>query len=311
MDYQSFKKTVEERIISFMPEDYGTYQVKVTGAEEGEEGRERLYVFHPQQHERGKLENILLGIDLPRLYEAYQMEGNLGKILAKAAAGLDFGHRQNLSYTRDSARWGDLREQVVLWPVNRKRNQRLLERAPYQELLDLAGLYRIVQISSQGRLYAMTLTYDMQKELQLEEDELKQLALENTKRLFQPRIMSLKQAGAYAFGRDCFSHRTCSRQRIFVLATQQETNGASLLFYENILGELSERMRSGYYIIPASPRQLFAVSDQDCSEEKAFRLLALLNREFQEEEGFLSEHIYHYQEKERDLILKEKNCFLN
>ena len=52
MDYQSFKKTVEERIISFMPEDYGTYQVKVTGAEEGEEGRERLYVFHPQQHFR-------------------------------------------------------------------------------------------------------------------------------------------------------------------------------------------------------------------------------------------------------------------
>lgn len=151
-----------------------------------------------------------------------------------------------------------IRKHLFFVLVNTERNSALLANAPHRNLLGMSLMYRVdtSEIMPQNSSYVFSNTH-MEK-FSLTEEELYQIAYENTREMKEVQVLSLGDLvpGFPYEGPDL----------IWLLSNKDYSYGASLIMYEDILEEFcKEHLSEAWLVIPSSVHEVLL---KPCSLEE-------------------------------------------
>lgn len=278
MDYEVFKNVVVTRIREFLPPLYESFEHHVHQVPKINGSKEALILDMEMTDKRISAPNIYLD----DLYEEFKESGDLDKVLENAAMMVvSFTGMQNMGPAAINIE--EYKKDIVKALVNTAGNQDLLAEAPHREFLDLSVIYRFaVEENDNGGYATALITKDLQDELSLSDEELDQLAEENTRRKLKTKIMKLSDD-------------------VMVVTMEQVIYGAINMMRKSVLRELAEHMNDDLYIIAGSMHEIVVIRS-GC--EQLDDIITSLRKDTDEiscNEEFLSDSVYLYSSK-RDTV---------
>lgn len=193
-----------------------------------------------------------------------------------------------------------IKDLIFLRVIHLEKNKALLQQGPYVQKLDLALMFRIYISSDNQMNISAQVTWEMMNAWHIDLNDLYNLALKNTARIFPPVIESvtdvLKKHPEYAMfsnAEDC---------PLYVITNVYQAHGAVAVLYPKVLMHQAMIWQSNIYIMPSSVHEMILLPDiyEILPEE-----LALIVREVNEhtvpDEEKLSDHVYYYDLKKNEI----------
>jgi len=149
------------------------------------------------------------------------------------------------------------------------------------------------------------------KQLGMSEDEMFKAAVENTRRIFPPRIRSMNDVIKDMCMKDGMPLEIAEmmigdippEQSMYVISNEQGINGAVSMLYEDKLHALAEDLETDLYIMPSSVHEVIAVSSNMGDPNELAQMVAEINMDQVSLEERLSNQVYHYDKDLRKLSL--------
>lgn len=196
--------------------------------------------------------------------------------------------------------FSQIRDNLFYRLINYDKNQELLSMVPHTRFLDLAKIYYAdCQI---GETAGSILIYHRHmKEWDITEDELITAAEENTPRLYPANLHSICDT----LGLDDDINLILEMSiPMFVLSNTGNHNGAAAVCYKDILERFSQKVDDDLVIIPSSIHETMLLPLQKSNSIEALREIVYdSNRTMLEPSEFLSDNVYLYSRKDRQLII--------
>ena len=153
------------------------------------------------------------------------------------------------------------RENIIFQLINTEQNKKLLNDVPHREFLDLSIIYRMVIKIDEYGMRSAVISNDIVQEFGMDETELYNCAIENTKRILKPTVTSMydmivKRLKMPAEIADVVD----PDNMMWVISSKYLFDGAGFIIYEDILHELAEMLGTDLYILPSSIHECLAVS---------------------------------------------------
>ena len=195
-------------------------------------------------------------VAIRKLYEDSQKEGfeaAFGRIL-KVREGLDASQiNEDALDKRASAVYEDIRDQLILRPLNYRLHREDLEGHVYRRVGDFVlALYQLLGDANK------TLTTSKIKKSELERwgmadqvEKIMQDALENTARLFPPCVCDQRTQKEVNFLTGDFTRKdiTHENSNMILLSTMKTTNGAVALFYPGVIEKMMKIMGGSFVAV--------------------------------------------------------------
>ena len=187
----------------------------------------------------------------------------------------------------------------------------MLKNMPHREFQDLSIIYRwVVNVEKEG-IQNIRVDNLLASKLGLSEEQLFNLAAENTRRILPPCIKSMNEALRDMFVRDGMPAETADmligemsqEQTMWVIANEKQIYGATAMLYEDKLHVLAEKVGTDLYILPSSVHEVIAVSVNMGKPEELAQMVSEINMELVALEDRLSNQVYHYDKELRKLTL--------
>ena len=268
MNYDHFKTAFMEKLPEYLPAEYQNWEVccreiiKVNGAYDA------IHVMPPDGH--GGSPTLYVN----EIYSYYEACGDLGKACQKAAAifviGMDYLSQVGIQSVEALPK-----DRIVFVLIPQNGNERLLSGVPHRLTLDLAVIYRIVLETEPEGVNSAIVNNEMAAEMKLTEEELYELALENT-----PEILPVDL-------------RT-SEGGIYILTNQLCIAGASVILYPGVLSALAEDVQNDLFILPASLNEVFVVPDTGQDVRDMNTMVQNANETVLHNTDVLADHVYYY-----------------
>ena len=249
-------------------------------------------------------------IYINNMYKHYKDTDNLELVLTDAAAMMEKAMREapdNVpSLDMESAK-----DNIVFQLVNTEQNKALLEDAPNRAFQDLSIIYRwVVKVEDSG-IQSTVVHNSLAKQLGMSEDEMFKAAVENTRRIFPPRIRNMNEVIKDMFMKDGMPLEIAEmmigeippEQSMYVISNEQGINGAISMLYEDKLHALAEDLETDLYIMPSSVHEVIAVSSNMGDPNELAQMVAEINMDQVSLEERLSNQVYHYDKDLRKLSL--------
>lgn len=225
---------------------------------------------------------------LKKIYEKYLITENLQKVFEVAAIGIVQAVSENSEKSK-SLDLKNAKENIVFQVVNTLQNETLLKNIPHREFLDLSIIYRRVFQIDDENITSSIITNSFSKELGLNEEELFQYALVNTRRLLPPTILSADDAPLW-----------CISNSLYI-------NGAVNMLYEDILHKLATQIESDLYILPSSVHECMVTPANIDVPYNLADMVREINLTEVAIEDRLSNLVYHYSRTTRKLTIAVDN----
>jgi len=200
---------------------------------------------------------------------------------------------------------------IVLKLINTQKNQELLKDIPHMEFLDLSIVFQFL-VSDETIGAASILIHNAHAKLWgVDYRELYKRALQNTPKLLQYELKSMKDvmreilhAETDAYQKSDYDEHMEEIDRcvpMYVLSNKNRTDGAACMLYPNLISDFAKAIRSDLYIIPSSVHELLLLPAGDTDESGSIRdIIREVNETQLLEEEILSDSLYIY-----DSALKE------
>ena len=303
MNYEIFKEVVKEKFMDFLPEQYQNMKLVVNPTEKVNQTVDGLTLM-------GEGVRVSPTIYINNMYKHYKDTDNLELVLTDAAAMMEKAMREapdNVpSLDMESAK-----DNIVFQLVNTEQNKALLEDAPNRAFQDLSIIYRwIVKVEDSG-IQSTVVHNSLAKQLGMSEDEMFKAAVENTRRIFPPRIRNMNEVIKDMFMKDGMPLEIAEmmigeippEQSMYVISNEQGINGAVSMLYEDKLHALAEDLETDLYIMPSSVHEVIAVSSNMGDPNELAQMVAEINMDQVSLEERLSNQVYHYDKDLRKLSL--------
>lgn len=236
------------------------------------------------------------------LYNAYLEHGDMNEIISTATEVIEASIKE-CRYLQDKVDFRHSEDGVVFQLIHTEQNKELLKTMPHRNFMDLSIVYRcILNISDDGMLSA-PVTHAYADMLGLNEEELYELAFENTRYIMQPTVHSmeqivegleealnmmekLKEEGALE-----------EKSPLYVITNSKRTWGAASVLYKGKLLSLAEKLDSDLYLIPSSVHEMLIISAEHEMLESVESMLYEANQNIVDMGERLSNEIYLYDRK--------------
>lgn len=219
----------------------------------------------------------------------------------------------NLTFLSNQA---ELKKHIALKVINYEANIEMLENIPYRRFLDLAIVY-IVIIENYHIGFATSLIHNNHLEaFGLTEEELYEVAIENSIRSFPADISSMESVILDMMRKDekidgivedseiqewLFPQNTC---QMFVLTNNRKIFGAVCMLYHNVLANFAREIDSDLYLLPSSIHEVILIPTKDSiSVEYLAEMVKEINITEVLPEERLSDHVYLYSRSKDTIIL--------
>ncbi len=226
-------------------------------------------------------------------------ECSLDEVLDEADRILEERVDLDASYFMD---YKNVKDKIHLRVINREQNEELLTNVPHREFLDLAVTYRIGPIHA-GMAEGNTLvTYPMFSEWGITEDELYEIAYENSFKE-NPEIMSMAKLMGRIFAdseeeaESFWTGLTTTRDAMYVCG-YKSLAGAACMINKHLLQNFSEELGADLLILPSSIYELIILPmKEEYNVEQFAQIVKEVNRNVVAANEVLSDHVYLYCQK--------------
>ena len=299
-DYNTFILELTDQVKEMMGEEYTAKIYKVTKNNSLE--LDSLVLLKD-----GK--NFAPNIYLLPYYESY-LEG-IGIVeLSERLCVMYRSCTEPLATDKFNYTYDDMKPNIIYRLVSYDKNKSLLEKIPHIKYLDLAITFHCLVHNDEEGIGTIRITNEHMELWNASLQELKSLAIKNTKKKFKAVIRSMdevirnmitEEAGGQSdlpeeLLQDLYGDHDCSNpHKMFILSNLQGINGATCLLYENVLKQFADQLQSDLFILPSSIHEVIVVPfDHTLSKEVLTEMVIDVNRTQVADDEVLSDRVYYY-----------------
>ena len=316
LTFENFLNQVRDRILDYMPEGYEGAEVTV---------EEAVRANDLKLHElliRKKGEYTAPGIFLESFYERYKDGLEMGEVLSILAGKYEKATESTWDLCmQDFSDFAVAKDRLCVAMLNKHLNTQYLKDAVYREVpgTDLVSVVRM-QIAAGQSKAGILVEKRLLEKWGLTEQELYDMAFENTVRQFKPSLVPMDEIILSSFGgvkepaieSDPMGTVFKAWERwsddpmkgMFVLTNTANYNGATTLIYPGLLELIGEKAQSSFFILPSSTHELILLNEKEMdSAEKLQEMVMEINRKCVCPDEILSDEVYHYDYRERRLTM--------
>lgn len=190
-----------------------------------------------------------------------------------------------------------IKDKVIYCLVSRERNEALLNDVPWVPFCDLAVVFYALLGEGREGCVSSLIHNGHVRLWGTGVEELRKLAAENTPRLRPYVIRPLWEVIKEISGIPVLDKRECDLEKdmMYVLTNKNGIHGASVVLYDNVLEEISERLGTDLVILPSSVHETMIIPYEESLRLKDLgEMVRVINQTEVQEEELLSDNVYHY-----------------
>lgn len=186
--------------------------------------------------------------------------------------------------------------------VNTERNKELIEHLISKQFLDLSAVVKIILKKDKVNMITTPLLKEDAEILGMTEEELYAIALENTVKLFPPKLMSIGNFIEMNIGEKLPYEE--GMVNIYILTNKEEVNGAVYFMITEVIGKIADALEDELYIFPGSVNEVYIAraSELKKSVDELKEMVRDSNETLVNENDILSYSVYHY-DKEHGITI--------
>lgn len=303
MNYELFKKVVAEKILGYMPSEYQDSRVNIRSVPKVNQTLDGLTIL-PENENISKASPTIY---VNSMYDHYKECSDFDEVLRKAAESMS--HAFNVLSPKVD--FDTAKDNIIFVLVNTEQNKEMLENIPNRQFQDLSIIYRWVVDMDENGISSTIVNSGLAEKLGMDEEQLFQLAVVNTKILFPPTIKSMNEVikdmvmkdGMPGEIADMMICEMSDDKVMYVISNDRGVNGAASMLYENQLHGLAEQLETDLYIMPSSVHEVIAVSSLMGNPNELAQMVSEVNMAEVALDERLSNQVYHYNKDLRKLSL--------
>lgn len=294
MNYEEFKEITKEKFKGFLGDEFKGLEVVVRPVDKINCIWDGISIVNPKFNEY-----VSPTLYINALYKQYQKTEDLEGTL-KTAADTMIQEMKKGNELHEKLDLDKAKENIIFQLINTKKNENLLSKVPHRQFLDLSIVYRWLVNEDEKGISSALIHDQLAEKLGMNEEELFEVALANTKRIMTPTIRTLYEV---LFGAIGMSEEIPEDNQLYVISNQKNINGAGSILYEEKLHEVAEKIGTDLYILPSSVHEVIAVSAELGSPEALSEMVREISGTQVSEEEQLSDHVYFYDKEKRQVSM--------
>ena len=312
LSFTEFQEQVTEEIKNHLPEQYANADVVINTVTKNNGMKLQALSVRPE----GKV--VTPNIYLEGFYEKYQggadldeVVGNIAKVTSDHMEGPEFA--ENIA--ADFMNFEFIKDRVIMTVVNTEKNREMLEHTPHTEKEDLSFIYKVlVGDPEEDGMATITIKDEHMKYWDATVEDLHQYAVKNSQEKLPAKLQTMNEIMRDMLGRDGVPEEVIDsmmdsmppENQMYVISNSNSVNGATAIFYSDVLDELSKKLGGkDLYILPSSVHEVIAISQDMGTPEMLANMVQEVNGNEVSPEEQLSDHVYKYDAKSKDITLAD------
>ncbi|MEE1258012.1 MAG: DUF5688 family protein [Lachnospiraceae bacterium] len=316
MNFDEFKQAIVDNIKDYLPAKFEESDVEVRQVlKNNDTVLDGLIIHDPDT-------NVAPTIYLNLFFEEYQNGRDLNDIIGDIAdvyIANTVDKQMDISIVTDFEK---AKGNILPRLVNAEENQELLAQRPHMIMDDLAVTYHLEMGKSDNGNMSVAITNTILDMYGISQEELHDLAVANleekvpatfqgmsevVKEMMLPQIMSdldLSKEAALDYIEKMIPD---GNEQMYVLSNDSRLNGAAAVLNEKAMEDIAEKVGGDFFILPSSIHELLVVPKQDGMELSDLEAMVQeVNATQVAPEEKLSDHVYEYDAKEKELYRADK-----
>lgn len=309
MEYQEFKKVVEEQLKEYVPEPYRSME---WDSHKVEKVNQTLDAINFRSKESGM--NVAPTVYINTMYEQYKSGEDIEDIL-RDVAGVIVRAMKEKDKIIPELDFENAKDNIVFQLINTEQNKEMLENAPHREFQDLSIIYRWVVNRNDEGIASILIKDHIADQLGLSESQLYDMAKVNTKKILPIAVRPMGEVLMEILAKDGMPMELAqimlntlpAKEQMYVISNNIGVNGASAMLYEDGLNELVDIFESDIYIMPSSVHECIAISSDMGDPEELAEMVESINMDQVELKDRLSNQVYFYDKETKQISLASNN----
>lgn len=302
MNYNEFKERVEKvfKDKNSLPDELKTCEISFetiynTGRKlNSDKPADSMIFIHPDKE-------LCPNVYIENLYDNYRKSNDFDDVISDTFEIVINAFKDAESF--DMSQIYD-KNKIVFQLINTDKNKHILDSIPHRSFHDLSIIYKVVVNIDNDGINSILVNEALMSMLDVNEEELFELAKKNTKELFPPKVCKLqdelKRALAVEFDlsddalEDYFVDSD-DNDSMWLISNNCCSKGACTILYPDVLHSLAESIDSDLYILPSSVHEVIAVPIlNNCDVDDLRKTVNLVNTNDVAEDEYLSDSVYVY-----------------
>lgn len=305
MNYELFKEVVMEKFKDYMSEEFKDYELVMTPVEKVNQVKDGIHLVA-----FGDKTIISPTLYINDIYEHYKENEDLNESIRLAAENMERAFKDR-PFEKEMLDFDSAKDNIVFQLVNTEQNKEMLKGVPNRPFQDLSIIYRWVVSVDESGIASAVVRNNLAEKLGLSEEQLFNLAVENTRRLLPPTVRSMNDVIKEMFLKDGMPPEMAemmigempNEEMLWVISNERGLNGAISMLYEDKLHTLAEELGADLYIMPSSIHETIAVSAEFGDPYQLAEMVTEINMDQVSLDERLSNQVYHYDKDLRKLSL--------
>lgn len=188
--------------------------------------------------------------------------------------------------------------------INRDKNQKLLSKIPFVPYLDLAVVFYYMLETENFGSGTVLINFEHMKLWNVEQEELYQIARENTKHILPCRLYGMQDILQEMMTEKELLRYPFSEIPMYVLTNEKKYFGACGIMYDSVLEQAANKLKDSFYVLPSSVHECIVIPQEEADDPQELAAMVRdINRTQVLPEEILSDRIYHYDSKKHHLIM--------
>ena len=307
MDFETFKKYVEENIKDFLPEQYEDATVSIQSVTKNNDAQLDGLIIKTADS------NIAPSIYLNQFFELYQDGKNLEDIMYHIA-DVRVEHEMESGFDmRVLLDFEQMKDRIICKLVNAGMNAEYLSDKPHVVVDgELAICYHINLGDTPDGSGTMStpVTNALMERYRISADELHEIAMKNTPEILPPKIADLRTIlkGMAGIEDDLIDGlalgELATGAAMYVVTNEQNMNGAVNVFFPEVMDQIGEVLQSDQvYVLPSSIHEMIIIPDNGAMNYRELEAMVQeINGSMVAESEVLANHVMYLYPKEHKLI---------
>ena len=308
MEFNQFVDEVKGRIKQFLPIEYEDAQVRIEEIKKLNENYLGITVLKENQV-------IAPTFNLNQLYEMFQsdpqnsMENilrNITELVLDAPEQFD---------PKSITEYETAKDKLFIRVSSAEKNEEMLQNVPHQMREDLAITYHLAISIDDIGVGSTTITNDILKRYGISEEQLHADAMENSPNVRPIHVMVMGSIIEQLMGMgpktilkdesvqsiaEVISNGMGSENPMFIVTNSQTVGGAGVIFYPEVMDQIGEGFQGNFFILPSSTHETLVIPDNGAFDYQVLEdMVQTINENEVAPEERLSDHVYHYDVKDR------------
>ncbi len=305
-NFEEFKKEVVERFIEYMPETYSGFELRIQEANKVN-GTLTGLMLVGNSKQAGKM-SCTPTFYLEHMYDSYLKSKDFDSVLIdyarQYADRYEECSRIAIKEILDLDDVGAIRKNIVFQVISKESNKQLLKEVPHKDYLnDIAIIYRVIcylEEDNTDGISSFIVNHAFLEYCGIDENELYDLAYENTKERMPLYVSTIKEKLCKEFGFPVELFEEFDAPELYFVTNKQECWGASYMLYPEVFKQLADEVfHSDIYILPSSIHECIClgVCDSNDDIEALSSMVMDVNGTEVLPEERLSNQVYYYSRK--------------